>query len=465
MNGTTIKVEKSLRYLGVILDFRLVWDSHITYITDRTGLISQAFSQVAKQKWGLTSKTLSIVYDGIYIPTITYGCGTWGWAISKVHPRRKIISSQRRMLLMISKAYRTTSNVCLQVITRKPPIDLVIEERQKLFKLKRGENIKVDTREIKHQDIEWPSPIDCTLPLDKSILSRDMPMADDTMVIYTDGSVHDNKVGCSFVVFDTYNEIDNCKFHLHDECTIFQAEMWAIKMAVTYSNENFKNKNIKIYTNSLSSAQTIKNRNLHPIAEEIRKLIHLSINKYDIEWVKAHQGEMGNEQADLLAKEAATDDNLPISYNKLTKRTTCNILKKETIRKWQQTWNQHNEHITYKFITDIEQFIHNKWYRPNHHISQLLTDHGKFATYLHRFNHCTSNICPSCQMEEDGTLHYLFRCPTFDRERIELQTTVQEHGLVWPCRPSDIWTFKDTIEAFDRLCKQVNFINSNHNFD
>ncbi|XP_067132768.1 uncharacterized protein [Centruroides vittatus] len=464
MNGTTIKVEKSLKYLGTIIDFRLSWDSHIEYITGRTGLICQSFSQVAKQKWGLSSKSLSIIYESIYLPTITYACGTWGWATTKVHPRRKLISSQRKILLLISKAYRTTSNASLQVITMKPPIDLVIEEKQKLYKLKGGKNIIIENRVITQQDIEWPSPISQTLPPEKVIFHNEGAAVEDTLAIYTDGSYHDNSVGCSYVIYKDNREIDYCKFRLHSDCTIFQAEMHAIKMAIEDINHNFNNHRIKIYTDSSSSVQTIKNRNLNPTAERIREIILASTNKFEIEWVRAHKGETGNERADFLAKEAAVEKSLPIAYNKLSKNTLCNILRNDTFNKWQNMWNQHTGHITYQFIPNLKEFKDNKWYNPNHNCSQMLTSHGRFASYLHKFKHCTSKLCPTCNIEEDGPSHYIYRCPTFERERLELKVAIQEQKINWPCRPSDIWTTKSTYMAFDRMCSQINYINRNQTF-
>ncbi|XP_023243883.1 uncharacterized protein LOC111641865 [Centruroides sculpturatus] len=240
--------------------------------------------------------------------------------------------------------------------------------------------------------------------------------------------------------------------------------MLAIKMAIEDINHNFNNHRIKIYTDSYSSVQTIRNRNLNPTAEKIREIISSSTNRFEIEWVRAHNGETGNERADFLAKEAAVDDSLPITYDKISKNTLRNILRKDTINKWQNMWNQHIGHITYDFIPNLKDFQQKKWYHPNHTCSQVLTGHGRFASYLHKFKHCTSKICPTCNIEEDGPRHYLFRCPTFERERLELKVMIQEQGINWPCKPLDIWASKNTYMAFDRLCSQINIINRNQTF-
>ena len=52
-------------------------------------------------------------------------------------------------------------------------------------------------------------------------------------------------------------------------------------------------------------------------------------------WEKAHNKYSGNELADQLAKEAACDGELEITYNKFPKSAVISELKELGLRKWQ----------------------------------------------------------------------------------------------------------------------------------
>ncbi|XP_067140783.1 uncharacterized protein [Centruroides vittatus] len=454
MNGNVIKVEKTLKYLGVFIDFRLSWDKHIEFITNRTGLIFQAFAQVARKNWGLSTDAMAIIYDAIYIPIITYACGTWGWATSKVHTKRKLISSQRRALLLLTKAYRTANNQSLQVIARRPPIDMFVIQRCKLQQVKWGNTIQTTFRNITYDEVEWAFPFYETTNPDILVYCDDNNVQKTDIQIFTDGSRINGMVGCSFVAYINNDEIYNQTIRLDTCCTVFQAEMLAIKLAINWTKDSYDNAYIHIYTDSLSALNIINSTKLHPIAEEIRQLIRLSNCNYTVTWVRAHQGTTGNERADTLAKQAAENTSLIINYNKLSQRTLRRMLWEDTMYNWQDRWNENRSHITYDYIPDIQQFYKLKWFTPDYYTTQFFTGHGKFASYLARFTNRTSNECPTCHII-DGSKHYFYNCVMTERERQELRVLMEELGVRWPCNLSDIWINKNVYNAFIKLAKQT----------
>ncbi|XP_023235328.1 uncharacterized protein LOC111634717 [Centruroides sculpturatus] len=458
MNGKIIKVKETLKYLGVNLDFRLSWDKHVEHITNRTGLILQSYAQVAKNNWGLTSNATSIIYDGIYLPIMTYACGTWGWATRKVHTNRKLISSQRRALILIAKAFRTVSNRCLQVIARKPPIDLAILQRQKYQLIKWGENIQTTTSTIHHDDIEWPIPFRESLPPNESTTDIDNTSESSNINIFTDGSRINNSVGCSFVIYNNNSEISQQTFRLDDRCTVFQAELFAIGKAIDYVNQTYENVAVDIYTDSLSAYNLIRSNKLHPLAVKVKNLIKKSKCNIYISWVRAHQGLKGNERADTLAKYATTKDSNNTEYNKISQQTLRQLLWKDTLLQWQTTWDHDMQHITHRFIPDLKKFISIDWYTPDYCTTQIFTKHGKFANYLVRFANRTSGLCPTCNVE-DGPEHYIYDCTAFERERNELRILIEEQGIEWPSSPSDIWLNREIYNNFKQFAKQIYYVN------
>ena len=58
--------------------------------------------------------------------------------------------------------------------------------------------------------------------------------------------------------------------------------------------------------------------------------------------MKAYDNNLLNELADLLAKEAASDNSLQTSYNKHPKSAVTSELKCLGIQKWQSEWDNTN---------------------------------------------------------------------------------------------------------------------------
>ncbi|XP_052738158.1 uncharacterized protein LOC128198193 [Bicyclus anynana] len=126
--------------------------------------------------------------------------------------------------------------------------------------------------------------------------------------MYTDGSKIGGKVGAALTYWKNDKEIGKKKFLLATQCTVYQAELYALYQATEIAAK-LKDTVINIYSDSRSSLETISNiHTYHPLAFEIRKtLTKLKLNNKIVKlfWIKAHVGVEGNERADQLAKEAA----------------------------------------------------------------------------------------------------------------------------------------------------------------
>ncbi|XP_023241290.1 uncharacterized protein LOC111639625 [Centruroides sculpturatus] len=418
MDGKHIAVVRELKYLGIILDHTLSWNSHIEYITKHTGYIMHAFAKVARSTWGLGGNAKGAIYDSIFVPIITYGCGTWSVAAEKVHQKRKLISAQRRALLLITKAYRTTANVSLQLLARKPPIDKYINYLQKLCKIKRGDSPASHSEHFIEESWEENIPFQHTLsPYTNNRYIETSP-ASCAITIFTDGSKYENNVGASFVVYCKKIEIYCKSFQLGPLCSIFQAELYAILQAVVWCEWIINNTQIIIITDSLSSLNAIKKLSDHPLAFYIQRILVDSDNDYYFKWIRSHSEVWGNDRADHLAKTASVDQNIVVSYNKISTKILKEILCEDMLMDWQRDWDD-NISITKQFFPNILKFLHNTWILVTHHTVQFYTGHGRFNSYLSCFTSHNNKLCPVCGIN-DSSYHYIFECPMTETERHQL---------------------------------------------
>ncbi|XP_023228668.1 uncharacterized protein LOC111629033 [Centruroides sculpturatus] len=342
----------------------------------------------------------------------------------------------------------------MQVISRKPPITEIIQMEYNLQQLKMGIDISTSTCDLSSSVYEHQSPINTSLPPNiNNFLSIDLPSYSD-LKIYTDGSGINDSIGCAFVAYCNEMEIYNQKGKLHKLCTVFQAELLAIYMATLWTEQNFTRKYIHILSDSFSAIQVIYSQQLHPVATNIRNIISNSHNSYTISWTRGHKGTVGNERADQLAKEAATDDSLDIMYDKICRRSIKKLLYEDLLSRWQHNWDCKHNDTTYKFIPNIKKYHNNyKWVIPSFSLTQFLTGHGKFSKYLHRFVNKQNDQCAICG-QPDSVEHYIFTCIALETERLEIKTIAHRYNLNWPCKQEDLIKNKEIFSSFLLLIKR-----------
>jgi ribonuclease HI len=140
--------------------------------------------------------------------------------------------------------------------------------------------------------------------------------------IFTDGSHIKSEglglTGCGYALFyydsltQTYQKYHEKSIYLGKMATIFQAEMYAIGHATNYVTNKWNSlaslgiEEVDIITDSKAAigalaGNIIKSKLVSDTIKELHKLS--SRAKLSINWIKAHVGHEGNEEADRLAKE------------------------------------------------------------------------------------------------------------------------------------------------------------------
>ena len=103
-------------------------------------------------------------------------------------------------------------------------------------------------------------------------------------------------------------------------------------------------------------------------------------------------------------------------------RTLC---RRNTIQLWQLRWSTSKKgRWTYNLIPNIEQWLNRKHGEVDFYLTQILTGHGCFRSYLYRFKRADSPYCTFCKNNiiEDAE-HVFFVCPRFETYRSELSSS------------------------------------------
>ena len=252
-------------------------------------------------------------------------------------------------------------------------------------------------------------------------------------------------------------------FTLHNSCSINQAEQLAIVKALEtvkdiYIAENTP-REVTVHTDSRVTLHSLQNPNNHRyLIEEIRKrtiILEKHNWKITFTWIQAHVGHYGNEIADKLAKEAAGKD--IISYNKIPKCAIAQLLKDQSIEKWQTQWDKTTKALTTKeFFPSIKDRLNTKIkITPN--FTAFVTAHGKTKAYLHRFKIIESPDCP-CGGGSQTINHLLFDCTILQSERERLIGKISKQDN-WPVNKS--YLVNKYIKHFLQFTKTIDFTQLN----
>jgi hypothetical protein len=203
-------------------------------------------------------------------------------------------------------------------------------------------------------------------------------------------------------------------------CTVFQAELYGISMAVDWiQSQGKKTSSYAINVDYKAALLAIANKHTtHPLAVATRlKTIEIrNSTPITFHWVKGHAGLKGNERADYLAKTVASY-NTTIAYDAIPIIRGKQSLEDYYTKIWNAIYiNSANASHTKLFIPTIfHRLSLSLW--PNFLLTQFLTNHGSFLSYLHKINKTPSPNC-NCPVKAIQTArHLMTECSLFSKDR------------------------------------------------
>ena len=457
INNQQIPQEETPTYLGIKLDKKLTWKPHIQETEKNATRRLSLMKKLAGTKWGANSKTLKTVYTGNVRPVMEYGAAAWATAAKSNTSR--LARLQNVGMRLITGGLKTTPVHTLETTTGLQSLDQRREEKaliqsEKLKRLpghpvhhllsehtknrlKRGSfNHLAKHLAREHSDILPVSPEEQELLqtaekwdtcLEDVLFVTDIPgvvsKGDQSQATlrslalelldqdynkslwtyaYTDGSA-DSAIrngGSGILICHPDGQTTARCLPAGKRSTNYQAELHALYHAARLiSTQSPLPSHVVFLTDCRSAIQSLQS----PSDQLERNTLHLLTAlsrqiKVAIQWIPAHCGLSGNEEADRLAKSGSRMEqvNQKISYKEA--RT---LIK----NKFHTTWNQHHD------PPSDDHWIHLSRAEQTT-IFRLRTGHCRLNAYLYRLGLSYTPDCP-CRTAPQTPEHILQSCPLF----------------------------------------------------
>ncbi|GBN73931.1 hypothetical protein AVEN_22494-1 [Araneus ventricosus] len=149
----------------------------------------------------------------------------------------------------MTRAYRTSSTISLQVLAGVPPLDLrAIETYANFLVVRAQQDITVYSESFRWEDyVQMESPY-LTHPAIKDGIGFDWKEPKgEGLEVFTDGSGINEKIGAAMVVLYFGQLIHSERLRLGDNCTVYQAELVGLKLAAEFLLTLTTTKRVYVY--------------------------------------------------------------------------------------------------------------------------------------------------------------------------------------------------------------------------
>lgn len=423
----------AIRVLGVVFDGRLSFFKHADHLREKAEVTVAKIAALAQMQGGrLRPEQKTSLYRSVFLPGVMYASPVW-W--DRTRPdcrlRSRLASIQRAAMLALLGAYRTTRTAALQVLLNAPPIALELERANAEYDLV-VKRTPVLFGDISFTPDEIMPPVDvwqdhpaarmyygyCRLTRDGARRLARAP----GLHVYTDGSYTDRTAGAAFVMLGPGDRVAATgRYRVERATSAYCAEVTAMIEALHYIRDTRVTADVRIYTDSLSLLQTLSrdrtaDGRVYAIKTALRDIAARA--KIWLYHVPGHSGVFGNELADFLASRAAVRGQARRTL--LTPRAVRAALRRQERLRWAREWTENSaDTYLYRWVPRVSEVP--AWFPPNRALVTLLTGHGRFVSYFHRFNLIRDPHC-ACGQVCDGVDHYIFQCPITRHLTGRLQT-------------------------------------------
>lgn len=106
--------------------------------------------------------------------------------------------------------------------------------------------------------------------------------------------------------------------------------------------------------------------------------------------------------------------------------------RSRTLEIWQTEWdNSEHGRYTHAILPNIVERLDMQHLQAHYGLTQLLTGHGAFKSYLHKHGKAENTSCDDCGLD-DTPDHAILFCPAYEDIRFPLRDLCEQLNIEWP---------------------------------
>ena len=412
INGHDLVFSDEAKVLGVIIDKKMDFRSHLRYAITKATKIYRQLLGFARMKYGLGSKIIKRLYESIIVPIITYGCAIWCRAASYVHMQKELRQFQRPIAQLVTKSYRTAAFVSTTAIADMVPLYIEIMEQAKV-------SLARITRKYHHggKDLIVDIPDETRVNVTTyPVIYHGQSFARTYCQVYTKIIRTRFGIGCGFQLFNGTYFIGTVTHRLPTFCSNLQADLFIILKAVNFCKEKYSSTApITILNNNIGAINHMKKKDHNKLLNLAKQIIGSTPNNISITWIKVDRSDEKQIKLKKTLKSAARVrpgfdyEQIPMVTVKKLESCASHVI-------WDRQYRFDRYGTSIKTICpnvgDARQF----WPYINFWLTQTLTGHGQFGAYLKRFGFIDNPKCP-CGDSNQTVSHMINECQLAARLR------------------------------------------------